>query len=260
MDLLRQALRPSNQASALFAGLAALLGFLFAFNAILLTAPERRAAIADLRLDGTKRGAIVQMVLFQAFCLGVISSAIGLIAGYALVLGIFQTSPGYLAQAFTLGGNTVIGAKPIVLSLAGGVLATCLASSVPLGDLRRGRRLDSVFVEAGERDEAPHRGTQLKLVAMAACLLVLATALFTLAPSTAIAACVLLALATILAVPLILSCVYYELLRHWRFSNHKLTTLPLAVDSLRARTLIAGARRDWRGRPVRERCAQWCPA
>lgn len=236
VDLLRQALRPSNQASALFAGLAALLGFLFAFNAILLTAPERRAAIADLRLDGTRRGAIVQMVLFQAFCLGVASSAVGLLVGYALALGIFQTNPGYLAQAFTLGGNTVIGAKPVVLALAGGVLATCLASSVPLGDLRRGRRLDSVFVEAGERDEAPHRGTQLKLVAMAACLLVLATALFTLAPSTAIAACVLLALATILAVPLILSGVLRaaEMLA---LRNHKLTTLPLAIDSLRARTL-----------------------
>lgn len=236
VELLRQALRPSNQASALFAGLAALLGFLFAFNAILLTAPERRAAIADLRLDGTKRGAIVQMVLFQAFCLGVASSAIGLLAGYALALGIFQTSPGYLAQAFTLGGNTVIGAKPVVLSLAGGILATCLASCVPLGDLRSGRRLDSVLVEAGERDQAPRRGTQRKLLAMAACLLVLATALFALAPSTAIVACVLLALATILAVPLILSGVLRaaEMLA---ISNHKLTTLPLAIDSLRARTL-----------------------
>jgi len=236
VNLLRQALRPSNQASALFAGLAALLGFLFAFNAILLTAPERRAAIADLRLDGTRRGAIVEMVLFQAFCLGIVASAVGLLAGYALALGIFQTSPGYLAQAFTLGGNTVIGAKPIVLSLAGGILATCLASSVPLGDLRRGRRLDSVLVEAGERDQAPRRGTQLKLLAMAACLLVLATGLFALAPSTAIAACVLLALATILAVPLILSGVL-RAAETLALRNHKLTTLPLAIDSLRARTV-----------------------
>ena len=74
VSLLGQALRPSNQASALFAGLAGLLGFLFAFNAILLTTPERRAAIADLRLDGAKRTAIIQMVLFQAFCLGVAAS------------------------------------------------------------------------------------------------------------------------------------------------------------------------------------------
>ncbi len=236
VTLLRQALRPSNQASALFAGLAALLGFLFAFNAILLTAPERRAAIADLRLDGTKRAAIVQMVLFQALCLGVAASAVGLLVGYALALGFFQTNPGYLAQAFTLGGNTVIGAKPVVLSLAGGILATCLASLVPLSDLRRGRRLDAVYVEAGERDQTPRHGTQVRLLAMAACLLALASVLFALVPSAAIAACVLLALATILAVPLILSGVLHAA-EALSLRNHKLTTLPLAIDSLRARTL-----------------------
>ncbi len=59
---LEQALGPSAQASALFAVIGALLGFLFAFNAILLTVPERRQAIADLRLAGTTRSAIVQLV------------------------------------------------------------------------------------------------------------------------------------------------------------------------------------------------------
>jgi putative ABC transport system permease protein len=236
VSLLRQALRPSNQASALFAGLAALLGFLFAFNAILLTAPERRAAIADLRLDGTKRRAIVQMVMFQALCLGVLSCVVGLLGGYLLALGLFQSSPGYLAQAFTLGGNTVIGARPVVLSLAGGILATCLASAVPLQDLRRGRRLDAVFAEAGERDQPPRSITRRRLFVMAASLLAGASVLFAFVPSAAIASCVLLALATILAVPLILSAILRtaEMLA---MSNDKLTTLPLAIESLRARTL-----------------------
>ncbi len=236
VSLLSQALRPSNQASALFAGLAALLGFLFAFNAILLTTPERRAAIADLRLDGTKRRAIVQMVMFQALCLGVVSSLLGLLGGYVLALGLFQRSPGYLAQAFTLGGNTVIGARPVVLSLAGGILATCLASAVPLQDLRRGRRLDAVLAEAGERDQAPRGDTRRRLFVMAVSLLAGASVLFVFVPSAAIASCVLLALATILAVPLVLSAILRgaEMLA---MSNDKLTTLPLAIESLRARTL-----------------------
>ena len=173
-----QALRPSNQASALFAGLAALLGFLFAFNAILITIPERRAAIADLRLDGTKRKAIILMVIFQALCLGIAASLVGLLGGYVLARGVFQTNPGYLAQAFTLGGNTVIGAKPVVLSLAGGILATCLASAIPLQDLRHGRRMDAVFIEARERDKTPKRHTQRKLFVLAAGLIVIATVLF----------------------------------------------------------------------------------
>ena len=236
VSLLRQAVRPSNQASALFAGLAALLGFLFAFNAILLTAPERRAAIADLRLDGTKRRAIMQMVMFQALCLGVVSSLLGLLGGYILAREVFQTSPGYLAQAFTLGGNTVIGARAILLSLAGGMLATCLASTVPLQDLRRGRRLDAVFAEAGEREQSPRAGTQRRLFVIAAGLLMVASVLFVLVPSAAIVVCVLLALATILAVPLILSTVL-RVAEMLAMGNDKLTTLPLAIESLRARTL-----------------------
>jgi putative ABC transport system permease protein len=236
VSLLDQAVRPSNQASALFAGLAALLGFLFAFNAILLTAPERRAAIADLRLDGTKRRAIVQMVMFQALCLGVASSLVGLLGGYALAREVFQTSPGYLAQAFTLGGNTVIGARAVLLSLTGGILATCLASAVPLQDLRRGRRLDAVFAEAGERDRPPRPYTQRGLFMIAAGLLVVASVLFVLVPSAAIVVCVLLALATILAVPLILSTVL-RVAEMLAMGNDKLTTLPLAIESLHARTL-----------------------
>ncbi len=233
--LLSQALKPSNQASALFAGLAALLGFLFAFNAILLTIPERRAMIADLRLDGVKRRAIIQMVVFQALCLGVISSLAGLLAGYALARGLFQTSPGYLAQAFTLGGNTVIGARPIVFSLAGGVLATCLASSIPLQDLRRGRPLDAVYAEMGDSDRAPGRDTQRQLFGIAIGLVVLASIMFALTPGAAIATCVLLALATMLAVPLVL----YAVLRAGdalATRNNRLTILPLAIESLRART------------------------
>jgi putative ABC transport system permease protein len=233
--LLRQALRPSNQASGLFAGLAALLGFLFAFNAILLTTPERRAAITDLRLDGTKRSAIIQMVLFQALCLGVAASIVGLIGGYVLAIGVFQASPGYLAQAFTLGGNTVIGARPVILALAGGIIATCAASAVPLQDLRHGRPMDAVYVEARERGRAPQQATSRQLL-IVTCLLAIASALFALVPSAAIAACVLLALATMLAVPLVLSAVLRaaEMLAR---RNEQLTTLPLAVESLRARTL-----------------------
>lgn len=94
VSLLREALRPSNQASDLFAGLSALLGFLFAFNALLLTVPERREAIADLRLDGTPGAAIAQMVVFEALCLGLAACLIGLFGGYALSVGFFHQSRG----------------------------------------------------------------------------------------------------------------------------------------------------------------------
>jgi putative ABC transport system permease protein len=235
-SLLHQALGPSSQASALFAAISALLGFLFAFNALLLTVPERRQAIADLRVDGTERTAIFQMVIFQGLCLGVAASLVGLLAGYALSRSAFHQSPGYLSQAFILGTNTVIGIQPLLLALAGGILAACLASVLPLLDLRRGHPLDAVYAEDGVPGNGLSEKTQRLLFAVALGLLLLASALFVLAPSTALVVCLILALATILAVPLVLAGVLRvagAVARRYQ----KLTLLSAALTSLRATTM-----------------------
>jgi putative ABC transport system permease protein len=234
--LLRQALGPSALASGLFAAIGALLGFLLAFNAMLLTVPERRRAIADLRIAGTKRKAVVAMVLFQALCLGLLASLLGLLAGYALALGVFHQSSGYLAQAFTLGGGTVVTAQAVLLSLGGGVLASCLASAIPLLDLRRGRARDAVYLEGGIPGNALSRRTQQRLFAVSVGLILVASALFALAPKTAIAAVAALALATVLAVPLVLAW-----LLRWAHlvavRTNRLSVLSVALSSLRSTTL-----------------------
>jgi putative ABC transport system permease protein len=235
-QLLRQTLHPSSQASALFAAISALLGFLFAFNAMLLTVPERRQTIASLRVDGARRSAIVQMIVFQALCLGVVASAVGVLGGYALATGVFHQSPGYLSQAFTLGTSTVVGVGPLLLALAGGVLATLLASMLPLLDLRGGRAVNAIYMEDGVPGNVLGSEVQRWLFGLAVGLLALASALFALVPSTAIVACVLLSLATVLSVPLTLAGVLRaaERLasRHERF-----TIIPVALASLRATTL-----------------------
>jgi putative ABC transport system permease protein len=234
--LLGQALRPSNQASGFFAAISALLGFLFAFNAMLLTVPERRQAIADLRLNGTKRAAIVQIVAFQALCLGIAASLAGLLAGYALSLGAFHQSSGYLSEAFTLGTNTVVGVQPVLLSVTGGVLATLLASAVPLRDLQRGRALDAVYFEDGAPGNTLGAPAQLRLAVAAAALVALATALFRLSASLAFIASGVLALATMLAVPLAFAGVLAAaaaLAERWQ----RLTVLQVALSSLKATTV-----------------------
>jgi putative ABC transport system permease protein len=235
VSLLKEALRPSSQASDLFAGLSALLGFLFAFNAILLTVPGRRAAIADLRLDGTSRAAIVQMVIFQALCLGVGASLVGLVLGKALSAGLFHQSPGYLTKAFTLGTSTVIGPFPVVVALTGGILASCLASSILLLDLRGRRPLDAALSD-GATGDPPAVLASGRLVAVIAGLILLTGLLFVLVPSAAIIACVALALATMLAVPLVLALVLRvaELVAS---SYERLTTLSLALSSMKATAL-----------------------
>ncbi len=236
LALLHQALGPSDQASGLFAAISALLGFLFAFNAMLLTAPERRQTIADLRVDGTRRGAIAQMVMFQALCLGLAASAVGLLAGYALAVGLFHQSTGYLSQAFTLGSATVVGATP-------------MRSRWPAASSRRASaRAHRCSTCGGGGPATPSTtttsspGNQLggdtrnRLAAAALALLLVASALFAFVPSAALAACVLLALATMLAVPMALAGVMLltDLIGE---RYQQLTLLPVALTGLRATSL-----------------------
>jgi putative ABC transport system permease protein len=236
--LLEQALRPSGQASELFAVIGALLGCLFAFNAILLTVPERRQAIADLRLSGTRRSAIVQLSLFQALCLGVAASGAGLAAGYALSRWALHESTGYLAGAFTLAGGTVIEAHSLVVAGVGGVLVTCLASALPLADLRPGRPRDAIYVRPGVPGNAVGARVRRRLLAAALGLLALASALYAALPSRALLASVALALATVLAVPFAFAAVLAGA-RALSARAPRLATLALALGGVRGTTVRA---------------------
>jgi putative ABC transport system permease protein len=236
--LLDQALGPSDLASQLFAAIGALLGFLLAFNAMLLTVPERRQAIADLRLAGTRRGAVVQIVLFQGLCLGAVASAVGLAVGYALSVWAFRQPTGYLAEAFTLSPGTVVGAGPLLLAGLGGLAATCLASAVPLLDLRRGRARDAVYRDSGDPGNALDARAQRALFVAALAVLLAASLVFVLAPSAAILAGAMLALATMLAVPLAFTAVLAGA-RRLASRRERLTSLPVALASLQATTLRA---------------------
>jgi putative ABC transport system permease protein len=233
---LQQALRPAAQASALFAIIGALLGFLLAFNAILLTVPERRQAIADLRLSGTRRSAIVQLVLFQALCLGFAASAVGIGVGELLARSVFAQSTAYLAGAFALAGSTVTPSGVVVLAALGGVLVTCLASAVPLADLRRGRPADLVYEAHGVPGNTLAPRTQRLLAGAALGLLVLASVLYAAVPSAALAASVALALATVLALPVVFAAVLagaHELSER----RGTLSTLAVALGGVRATTV-----------------------
>ena len=79
--LFAKAAAATNQSTQLFAVISALVGFLFAFNAMLLTVPQRRRLIADLRRDGYTPRAVIGVLMFDAVVLGAIACAIGLVLG-----------------------------------------------------------------------------------------------------------------------------------------------------------------------------------
>jgi putative ABC transport system permease protein len=159
-QLLRRAAAPNDQSTALFAAISALVGLLFAFNAMLLTVPERRRFIADLRLEGLGDLTVVRLVLFDALVLGVAASAVGLLLGDVLSRNAFGAVPGYLSYAFAVGDQRIVSPTAVLLAIAGGLVATFVAALRPLSDLLSRRPLDAAYREEDERTEgafAPRR-------------------------------------------------------------------------------------------------------
>lgn len=242
--MLKLALGPSSQATGFFAGVAVLLGFLLAFSAILITAPERRSTVVDLRVySAFKVRQMLSITLFQALVLGVLASGIGVLAGIPISRTILRESPDYLSLAFLLGDRTVIGVLPVVVALIGGVLACCLASLLPLADIRRGRPLDAILEGHGAPGQSVKARTRTRMLLGGVLSSAIATVLLLAQPTAALPAMTLLAVATVLVVPACFAGVLRIL--GWlivRFDRLGLLTLAVfALRSTRFRALALAA-------------------
>jgi putative ABC transport system permease protein len=240
--VLRQATLPNSKATGFFAFVSALVGVLLALNAMLLGAPERRRMVADLRIQGVRARDVLKLLLFQALCLGVAASLVGIAVGDLLSRRLLHQTPGYLSAAFPLGTQTVVGWQPMVLSFAGGVAATCLAAAPPLLDLRRSRAVDAVYFEGGEPGHAIGRRARVWLFASALALLGSSSAaLLVLGPVAAVGAMV--ALAALLAIPFSFTIVVWvaQLLaaRASRLNMAVIATRALRATTARALALAA---------------------
>jgi putative ABC transport system permease protein len=199
-DLLHRAAAPNDQSTALFAAISALVGLLFAFNAMLLTVPERRRFIADLRLEGLGDLTVVRLVLFDALVLGIAASLVGLLLGDALSRDAFRAAPGYLSYAFAVGDQRIVSLGAVLLAVAGGLVATIVAAMRPLSDLLSRRPLDAAYREEDERAEIGldhRRWLPLAGVGLAAA----ATGMLVVAPHATIVGVGLLVGAMLLLIP-----------------------------------------------------------
>jgi putative ABC transport system permease protein len=232
-QLLHQAAGPNDQSTALFAAISALVGLLFAFNAMLLTVPERRRFIADLRLEGLGDLTVVRLVLLDALVLGAGASLVGLLLGDALSRAAFHAAPGYLSYAFAVGDQRIVSPTAVLLAIAGGFGATLVAAMRPLSDLLARRPLDAAYREEDERPEGafvPRRW----LLAAGAALAAAATGVLLAAPRVTIVGIGLLVGAMLLLIPGIITFA----LRLIDLASRRMRSplLVVAVGELRATT------------------------
>jgi putative ABC transport system permease protein len=191
--LFDSAAKPTNQSTQVFAAISALVGFILAFDAILLTVPARRRFIAELRLDGYVPRTIVEVLLVDALVLGVFASALGLLLGNELSLHLFHASPGYLSFAFPVGSQRIVTWQSVAWATLGGVLAACLGVLVPM-------REDILPWSLRVRPRGLSSGPRSALLGGLACLLA-TTIVLLLEPADAIVGIVTLTAALLLLLP-----------------------------------------------------------
>ncbi|HEX4804944.1 MAG TPA: ABC transporter permease [Conexibacter sp.] len=236
--LISQAAAPASQATGFFAAIAAICGTLLVFNAMLLTAPERRRSVAVLRAAaGYTPGDVAAMLLFEALALGVVGSAAGIALGILLAKTAFAGAPSFLSFAFALGGNVSIPLATALAVGAGGVLVTCVAAAPPLLDLRRGRALDAVEREQGEAGQRLPSGVRRGMAAAALAILALTALLVALEPAATVVAIGAVTVATALAIPTL--CAGAARLAGWVAARADWHALDLAAEGVRARGVRA---------------------
>lgn len=232
---LQQATAPIDQSTSLFAIISAFVGLLFTFTAMLLTVPERRRFIADLRIMGYRRGHVVQILGFQAITLGVAASGVGLVAGRLYSSTGVHDPPGYLAFAYPLGTQRVVGLGTVLVALAAGVVATCLAAAQPLLDLRRGRAMNEVLVQRGEPGHAVTPRVRWMFTVTGLLLFAGAGLVLLLEPAATIGGIIATAVAMVMVVPVCFMLVLKA--SDGPADRWRLNSLALAIRSLRATSL-----------------------
>jgi putative ABC transport system permease protein len=237
--LFAKAAAPANQAADLFSAISALVGFMFAFNAMLMTAPLRRELLAELHRQGAKRWTRISTLLFNALALGLFGCVLGLALGDAASIALTHASPGYLAYAFPVGSQRVVSWQSVGLAVAAGMLASCVGVLAPL----RGELAHPLRGGTGQ-GSGPTRPWQAARIGGGLGCLAATTAMLVLDPGDAILASVLLAIALLaLLAPLLGAAIeaFSRLSRSLGSAAMGLAVIELRTPETRSRSLAIAA-------------------
>jgi putative ABC transport system permease protein len=203
--LLGNAAGPEKQVTLLFSAISLVAGIILAYNALLLASDERRRFIVYLIETGTPDGLIVASLAFDALILGLAGSLLGLLAGDVISLIAYRTVPGYIAAAFAIGGQRVIGVPTVLIALAGGMLAAFAAAALPaIVALRGGVAVEPDAVGRTLSFARKLHFSEAIVFACGALLVCLSVAASALEPKTTVVAVVGLAAGLVICLPMIL--------------------------------------------------------
>jgi putative ABC transport system permease protein len=196
-----QAAAASSQSTTIFSTISALVGFLFAFNATLLTVPQRRRLIADLRRDGYAPGTVIAVLIIDGLALGVVACALGVALGEELSIRLFHPEPAFLSLAFAVGSQRTVSVDSVAIAVGGGMFAALVAVLSPLRDILSRDPLAAIATR--EQSAGGLRAGRTALAGLLA--LAAATVLLLAAPDAAVPAMVLLVAALLLELPITLA-------------------------------------------------------
>ena len=208
--LFAKAAAASNQSTALFSAISALVGFLFAFNAVLLTVPQRRRLVVDLRRDGYEPRTVIAVLLLDAVVLGLVACVLGLALGEELSIHVLHSNPAFLSLAFAVGSERFVSWQSVAFAITGGMGAAIVAVLTPLRDILSRDPLAAIGSRPspgpGDRDGDGARSALAQMTPARAApagvvCLIAATAILLEAPDAAIPGMVLLVAALLLVLP-----------------------------------------------------------
>ncbi len=237
--LFSQAATPVNQSTDTFAAICALVGFMFAFCAMLLTTSLRQALVTSLRRDGTTRWGVIKALLFDAFVLGAVASLVGLVLGEILSVLVFSAPPGFLSIAFPVGSQRIVTWQSVVIAVSAGLLAAVVGVLAPMRDIWAHGRSPAAAREHG----AFGLGRAGMLGGGIACLAA-TTVILLAAPQSAILGIVALVLALLLLLPLAIDlgiAAFDRLQRPLGMGAAAIAAIELRSPTTRARSIAVAA-------------------
>lgn len=234
-----QASTPESEGELLFSAISALVGFMLALNALLITVPARRKMLDAVRLSGATRGMCIRILLLDAGALAASGTILGLALGDLLSIEVFKSTPGYLASAFPIGNDRIVAPQSILIASAAGMGAALIGVLWPLRDLLHAPRAG----DAHHRKWSTSASWAARLLVGGSCLGA-TTAILLLAPQAAITGMVLLIVALALLLPILFDAAVFLLdlaQRPLLSASTKLAITELQTPGTRVRALAIAA-------------------